>query len=174
MTEATVIVSVLPVVAPEVKAKDGDVGVSVKEGAVSVAVTFVDAVVAMAEFAVVPVPVMVAVRTPLPPAVVAMLTVVFAVPPDVRSTEAGDTVQEPAAVPVPLRFAAAQVRATLPTKPLVDATVTTLVTVVPEMKVPEVGKAAGEAVRVKDEAVRLTVIVGEVIVVLPLVPVITT
>ena len=173
LTELAAIVSVLPLVAPEANDSDPDAGVRVNEDAVRVAVTVVEAVTAMEEFAVVPVPEIVAVRTPLVPAVVVILTVTFAVPPDVRSTEAGNTEQEPAAVPAPLRFAAAQVRATLPTKLFVEATVTVLETVPPETRVPEVGRAAGEAVRVKAEAVRLTTMVAEVTVLVPLVPVTT-
>jgi len=168
--EFAVTVYVLPVVAPEVKVSEPDAGVSVKVGVTVVTVTVVEAVVAMDELAVVPVPVTVAVRTPLVPAVVAMVTTVVAVPPEDSVTEAGKTEQVPAAVPEPLRLAAVQARATLPTKPFVEATVTVLVTVFPEMSVPAVGSAAGDGVRVKAEAVRLTVMVAELTVVDPLTP----
>jgi len=172
LKEAAVIASVFPVVAPEVKVSIVEAGASVNPGVTTVTMTVVDAVVAIVEFAVVPVPVMVAVSAPLVPGVVVTLIVLLAVPPEVRVTVAGDTVQVPAAVPVPLRLAAPQARARLPAKPLTEATVTVLVTVLPEMSVPETGKAAGDGVKVKDEAVRLTMMVAEVMEVVPLVPVI--
>jgi len=170
LVEVTVTGVVLPVVAPDATASVAVAGVSRKPGLTTVAVTVVDAVAETVEFAVVPLPVMVAVRTPLVPAAVAMLTLVLAVPPEVSVTEVGDTVQEPATVPVPLRLAAAQMRETLPTKPSTEVSVTVLVTALPEARIPEVGKDAGDAARVKPGAVRLTTMVGENTVVVPLSP----
>jgi len=161
---------VLPVAAPETRISEAVAGVRVKPGVTTLAVTVVEAVAAIDELAVVPVPVTAAVRTPLVPAVVTMVRVLVPVPPDVTVTELGETEQLPAAVPVPLRLAALQVRAIVPAKPLVEAAVMVLVTVLPEKRLPDVGRDAGDAIRVKADAVRLTVITADVTLVDPLVP----
>ena len=95
LTEVAVIVSVFPVVAPEVKLSVVDPGVRVKEDAVSVAViTGVGAVALVApEVAAID-----RLRTPLVPGVEVSVTVEVPVPPAVSVT--GVAVQAPAAVPL--------------------------------------------------------------------------
>jgi len=160
-------VSELPLVAPEVKLSA--VGVEkVKVGAVRVATTVAVALAAMVAPVVVPEAEMVAVRVPEVAAVDVTVTVLVAVPPDVRVTEVGETAQEPAALPVV--FAAAQVRATGPAKPLMEVRVTVLVPLVPEIRL----RVVGDADMVKDEATRVTVTADEVTMVDPLVPVTVT
>jgi len=164
-TEETVIVSVFPEVAPEVKLRVEGAAARVKVGAVRVATTVVEAVAARVAPVVVPVPEIVAVSVPEVPGVVVIVTPVVIVPPETRATEVGRTEQAPAAVPDEL--AVMHVRATVPVKPFVEVRVTVLVALLPEMRLT----VAGEDDMVKDEAVRFTAITAEVTVVLPLVPV---
>lgn len=166
-TEETVIVSVSPEVAPEVKLSvEGD-AVRVKEGAVRVATTVAEEVAARVAPVVVPEPEMVAVRAPEVPMVVVIVTTAVPVPPEARVTEVGRTEQAPAAVPFEPRLAAVHVRETGPVKPLTEVSVTVLVALLPEIR----DTVAGDDDMVKEGAERFTTITAEATEVLPLVPV---
>ena len=107
---------------------------------------------------------------PAVPGVVVTVMVAFAEPPAVSVTVGEDGVQVPAAVPV--APVVAQVMLTVPAKPLVEVTVTTLVlpVVAPEMSV----SVDGAAVAVRPAAFTVTFTGVEVVVMDPLTPVTVT
>ena len=129
LTEVTVMVSVLPVVAPEVKLSEGDPAESDKDAPVRLTVMF-------AELTVVEplVPVTLTLSTPEVPSVVLMVSVLGEELPAVRVAVAGRMMQLPAAVP--LALVTAQPRDTLPAKVVGEATAMTSVlpVVAPEMR----------------------------------------
>ncbi len=130
LMEVTVMVSVLPVVAPEVKLSEVGEAESEKDAAVRLTAIF-------AELTTVEplVPVSLTLSTPEVPGVVAMVRVLSEELPAVSVAMAGRMVQLPAAVP--LAVVIVQPRVTLPAKLVVEATVTTSVlpVVAPEMRV---------------------------------------
>jgi hypothetical protein len=144
LVEVSVRVSELPVVAPEVKLSEGADALNVKVGAAgAVIVTLIDEVTVIAPL----IPVTVTLRTPLVPAVVLTVSTLVPVPPNESGTEVGATVQVPAAVPLVLDTA--QVKATAPAKPFVEASVK--VSVLP---------VVAPAVRLSEGVVALSVKLG--------------
>jgi len=170
LVEVSVNPSVLPVVAPEVRLSVLVVGTMVKEGAVSVAVTEVEAVAAMVPPVGAPEPEIFSVSTPAAPAVDVSVTVVVFVPPAVSVTLAGEAAQVPTGDP--LTTVVVQPIVTVPAKPLTEATVITLV--LPVVAPAAIFSVVGSGVSVKDDAVSVTAMAEEVTTVVPLVPVTVT
>jgi len=142
---------VLPLEAPDVKLSAVGAALSVKLGVTTVAAMLVDTLTAAEAPAVVPEATMVAVSAPTMPVLALIVTMLVDVPPAVSATEDGERLQEPVVAPLVV-----QVSATVPTNPLTELRVRVLAAL------PAAGTVivVGEAVSVKDDAVRLRMMAG--------------
>lgn len=169
LTDANVIVLVLPVVAPEVKLRLWLAGLSVKLGATKVTGTVVVTEYAAEPPVVVPLEASTRVELPLLPAGALTVKAVLPVPPEVRATELGVGAQ--LGVP-PVTFPAEieQVVVTVPAKPPVE--VSCRLAVFP-LSVAAVTTVSDEGVgaAVKAGPVTVTCTAGEVMTMFPLLPV---